>query len=52
MEYAGHAFSCRNRRGALICGGRVNLIQDEGFLLWGLRSYSAASTPPAQLLTG
>ena len=51
MMNAGPAFSCRNRRGALICGGRVNPSQDEGFM-WGLRSYSAAFTPPAQLLPG
>ena len=42
----------RIARGALICGGRVrNSSQDVGFL-WGLRSYSAACTPPAQLHLG
>ena len=52
MVYAGPAFSCRNHRGGPpICGGRVNPSQDEGFL-WGLRSYLAAFTPPAQLLPG
>ena len=34
MVYAGPSFSCRNRGRALICGGRVIPIQDEGFL-WG-----------------
>ena len=51
MVYAGPAFSCRNRRGALICGGSVNPSQDEEFL-WGLGSYSAASTHPAPLHPG
>ena len=30
MVYTRPAFSCCNRRGALICGGRVNPSQDEG----------------------
>ena len=45
MVYAGPAFSCRNRRGALICGGRVNPSQDEEFL-WGLGSSLQHPRPP------
>ena len=43
------AFSCRNRRWAPICGGRINSSQDEGFL-WGLGSHSAHPRPPAPQL--